>query len=145
MVIPRFVGQALKNQPITVFGNGKQTRCFLHVQDAVGAMAALIQDARAYGQVFNIGSQEEVSIADLAAKIITHTLSKSSIVTVPYSEAYEEGFEDMERRVPDIGKINRLIGFKPTKNLDEIIQGVVGHARSSLPSAQEPAHAANID
>ncbi len=144
MVIPRFVNQALNHQPITVYGNGRQTRCFLHVEDAVRAIAALMQEPRAYGQVFNIGSESEVSMSDLAAKIIAFTDSKSRITLVPYNEAYEEGFEDMERRVPDIGKINRLTGFRPTKDLNQIIEGVVRHAMASSASAdrmQEPASA----
>ncbi len=145
MVIPRFVAQALRGEPLTVFGDGRQTRCFLDVEDAVGAMIGLIGEPRAYGQVFNIGSQEEVGIADLAARIIAATKSKSPIVKVPYNEAYEEGFEDMERRVPDIGKIHNLIGFSPTKNLDQIIAGVVRHALRATPSAKEPAHVASVD
>ncbi len=131
MVIPRFVQQALKNEPITVFGNGLQTRCFLHVADAVSAMVGLAAEPRAHGQVYNVGSQEEVSIGDLAKRIIAQTQSKSQIVRVPYGEAYEEGFEDMERRVPDITKIGRLLGFAPTKNLDQIIEGVVRYAKHS--------------
>ncbi len=131
MVLPRFVGQALRDEPITVFGDGKQTRCFLHVGDAVGAMVALIEEPRACGQVFNVGSEEEITIADLAAKIIAQTESKSSIVSVPYDEAYEEGFEDMERRVPDITKINRMIGFRPTLSLDAIIESVLRHEQGS--------------
>ncbi len=144
MVVPRFVNQALNHQPITVYGTGRQTRCFLHVEDAVRAIAALMQEPRAYGQVFNIGSESEVSMSDLAAKIIAFTGSKSSITLVPYNEAYEEGFEDMERRVPDIGKINRLLGFRPTKDLNQIIEGVVRHTMASSASAdrmQEPAPA----
>ena len=145
MVIPRFVQQALKNEPITVFGSGKQTRCFLDVEDAVRAMMGLIEEPKACGQVFNVGSQQEVSIAELAVKIIAHTQSKSQVILVPYNEAYEEGFEDMERRVPDIGKINRLLGFKPTKNLDQIIAGVVQHAARKLDIAKVETHAASVD
>ena len=145
MVIPRFVTQALREQPITVFGNGKQTRCFLDVSDAVEAMLGLMGEPRAYGQVFNIGSQEEVSIAELAFKIIANTGSKSRIEMIPYNKAYEEGFEDMERRVPDITKINRLLGFKPTKNLNQIIPSMVQYAREKMPGTPQPAHAASPD
>ncbi|MDD4910353.1 MAG: GDP-mannose 4,6-dehydratase [Candidatus Omnitrophica bacterium] len=129
MVIPRFVKQAINNENITVYGSGKQTRCFLHVGDAVNAIAALMDEKGAVGEVFNIGSQEEVSIEKLAEKIIKLTGSKSNIVYVPYNQAYEEGFEDMQRRVPDTGKINKLIGFKPSYNLEEIINDVIGFYR----------------
>lgn len=130
MVIPRFVAQALRDEDITVYGNGKQTRCFLHVKDVVKALAGLINEEKAVGEVFNIGSQEEISIEDLAGKVVALTKSGSRIVYIPYNQAYEEGFEDMQRRVPDTGKINRLIGFKPTCKLDEIIQDVAEYCRS---------------
>jgi len=125
MVIPRFVKQALKNEDLTVYGNGKQRRCFLHVKDAVDAMLKLMDDKRAVGEVFNIGSQEEISIEDLARIIIEMTSSKSKIVYIPYNQAYEEGFEDMQRRIPDTTKINRLIGFRPRYNLKVIINDVI--------------------
>jgi UDP-glucose 4-epimerase len=125
MVMPRFISQALKNEPITVFGSGRQSRCFLHVKDAVGAMINLMGEERAVGEVFNIGSQEEISIEGLAKEIIKITKSNSKIQYVPYEKAYEEGFEDMQRRVPDTSKVNELTGFKPSYTLKEIIQDTV--------------------
>ena len=127
MVIPRFVQQALAGEPLTVYGTGKQTRCFLHVKDAVWAMIKLMSEPAAIGDVFNVGSQEEISIEDLAKRVIQDTHSKSEIKYIPYDQAYEEGFEDMQRRIPDITKISRLIGFKPTASLDQIIQEVVAY------------------
>lgn len=129
MVIPTFIEQALRNEPLTVYGNGKQSRCFLHVDDAVEALVKLMEHPQAVGQVFNIGSQEEITIEDLAKKIITRIKSKSKIVYIPYDEAYEEGFEDMLRRVPDITKVKNLIGFQPKKNLDEIIESIIESKR----------------
>ncbi|MBM3251222.1 MAG: NAD-dependent epimerase/dehydratase family protein [Candidatus Omnitrophica bacterium] len=130
MVMPRFISQALKNEPITVYGTGKQSRCFLHVKDAVGAITKLIQEPRAIGEVYNIGSQEEVSIEQLAKEVIRITASKSKIKYIPYEEAYEEGFEDMQRRVPEISKINRLIGFKPTYKLTEVIADIIKYLKA---------------
>ncbi len=129
MVLPRFVKQALEGKDITVYGPGSQSRCFLHVKDVVGALTKLIDNSNALGQVFNIGSQEEVSIEGLAKKIIEITGSQSKIVYIPYEKAYEEGFEDMERRMPDTSKIHNLIGFKPTVDLKGIIQDVVNYTR----------------
>ena len=129
MVIPNFVRQALAGQPITVFGDGTQSRSFTYVGDVVGAMVALINDPRAVGQVFNIGNGGEITIADLAAKIKKMTDSTSKIVTIPYDQAYEEGFEDMPRRVPDISKISALTGYKPTVELDEILDKVIEYFR----------------
>ncbi len=134
MVIPRFVTQALKGEPLSVHGTGKQSRCFLHVIDAVAALIKLMEHPKAIGDVFNVGSQEEIMIEDLAKRIIALTKSSSQIVYVPYEEAYEEGFEDMPRRVPDISKIRTLIGFEPTLSLDEIIRGV---AESLRPTARQ--------
>lgn len=131
MVMPRFVSQALKNEPITVYETGKQSRCFLHVKDAISALTKLIEEPRAIGEVFNIGSQEEITIEQLAKEIIKITKSKSRIEYIPYEKAYEEGFEDMQRRVPDISKINKLIGFRPTYNLPEIIKDIVSHLNDS--------------
>jgi UDP-glucose 4-epimerase len=125
MVIPTFVRQALAGRPLTVYGDGTQTRCFGYVKDVVGALAALMDKDEATGQVFNIGSHEEVSIMELALRVRELTGSKSEIVTVPYAEAYEEGFEDMPRRVPDISKISALTGFRPTVSLDGILQSVI--------------------
>jgi UDP-glucose 4-epimerase len=125
MVIPTFVKQALSGRPLTVYGDGSQTRCFGYVKDVVGALVALMDKEEAVGEVFNIGSNEEVSIMGLAERVKELTGSKSEIVTVPYDEAYEEGFEDMPRRVPDTSKVAALTGFRPTVTLDEILQSVI--------------------
>jgi UDP-glucose 4-epimerase len=125
MVIPTFVRQALAGRPITVYGTGEQTRCFGYVGDVVGALVRLMDKDEAVGQVFNIGSNEEVSIIELARRIKQITRSDSEIVLVPYDEAYEEGFEDMPRRVPDISKVGALVGFRPTKTLDDILLSVI--------------------
>jgi UDP-glucose 4-epimerase len=125
MVIPTFVRQALAGRPITVYGTGEQTRCFGYVGDVVGALISLMEKEEATGQVFNVGSNEEVSIMELAERVKELTASDSEIVTVPYDEAYEEGFEDMPRRVPDISKVSALTGFRPTMSLDGILQSVI--------------------
>jgi UDP-glucose 4-epimerase len=125
MVIPTFVKQALAGRPITVYGDGKQTRCFGYVGDIVGALVKLMDNPAAVGQVFNIGSSEEVTILELAGRIKELTNSASEIAFVPYDEAYEEGFEDMPRRVPDISKVGALIGFRPEMKLDGILQSVI--------------------
>src|SRR5438105_3692183 len=125
MVIPTFVKQALSGRPITVFGTGEQTRCFGFVKDVVGALINLMERDEAVGEVFNVGSNEEVTIMELARRVKELTGSKSEIVTVPYDEAYEEGFEDMPRRVPDISKVGALTGFRPTVTLDQILQSVI--------------------
>jgi UDP-glucose 4-epimerase len=125
MVIPSFVKQALAGRPITVYGDGKQTRCFGYVGDVVGALVKLMDKTEAVGQVFNIGSNEEVSILELAQRVKELTNSTSEINFVPYDEAYEEGFEDMPRRVPDISKIDALVGFRPEMKLDGILQSVI--------------------
>jgi UDP-glucose 4-epimerase len=130
MVVPNFVRQALANQPITVFGDGTQSRSFTYVGDVVRAMVALINEPRAIGQVFNIGNGREISISDLAVRIKEMTGSSSPIVTIPYDQAYEEGFEDMPRRVPDISKIGALVGYKPTVELDEILARVIESLRT---------------
>ena len=125
MVIPTFVRQALAGRPITVYGDGKQTRCFGFVGDVVGALIKLMDHPDSVGQVFNIGSTEEISIFGLAKKVKELTGSNSEIVFLPYDEAYEEGFEDMPRRVPDISKINQLVGFQPEMKLEGILQSVI--------------------
>jgi UDP-glucose 4-epimerase len=129
MVIPTFVKQALAGRPITVYGNGKQTRCFGYVGDVVGALIKLMDTPDSVGQVFNIGSTEEISILQLAEKVKELTHSNSEIVFVPYDEAYEEGFEDMPRRVPDTSKINQLVGFKPEIKLEGILETVISFHR----------------
>jgi len=135
MVIPRFVQQALTNAPITVFGDGSQTRCFCHVSDVTRALVKLIESAGAVGEVFNIGSSEEVTIRSLAETVKRLTASSSDIVRIPYDEAYEEGFEDMPRRVPDTTKAHNLIGFEPTLSLDQIINSVVAYQRKKIGTA----------
>ena len=125
MVIPRFVAQGLAGEPLTVFGDGKQSRCFAHVADVVGALAALMAHPQARGQVFNVGNDEEVTILALAERVRALTGGKSPIRMVPYSEAYTTGFEDMVRRVPDLTKVRRLIGYRPTRDLDQILADVI--------------------
>jgi UDP-glucose 4-epimerase len=124
MVVPRFVKAALANEPITIYGDGSQTRCFAHVYDVVDAVIALAFSENTIGKVINIGNDFEISINGLAQKIIDQTGSKSKIVYVPYEEAYGEGFEDMERRVPNIELINQLIGWTPKRDLTEIINDI---------------------
>lgn len=136
MVIPTFVRQALAGRPITVYGNGKQTRCFGFVGDVVGALIKLMDRPDSVGQVYNIGSSEEISIFQLAEKVKELTNSDSEIVFVPYDEAYEEGFEDMPRRVPDITKINQLVGFRPEMTLEGILQSVISF-HSGRPSSHD--------
>jgi nucleoside-diphosphate-sugar epimerase len=125
MVIPNFVRQALAGQPITVFGDGTQSRSFTYVGDVVRAMVALINEPAAIGHVFNIGHGAEIAINELAEKVKALTSSPSEIVHIPYDRAYESGFEDMPRRVPDITKLQSLIGFRPTVELDEILTRVI--------------------
>ena len=127
MVIPSFVRQALAGQPITVFGDGQQTRSFTFVGDVVDALVRLVDDPRAVGQVFNIGNTEEISIMALAEKVRAMTASSSEIVLVPYDQAYEAGFEDMPRRVPDLRKIDALIGYRPQVQLDAILARVIDY------------------
>lgn len=127
MVIPNFVESALLGKPITIYGDGKQTRSFTHVKDVVTASVALMQHPQAEGDVFNIGSEEEISIEELAKKIKKATKSESEIVHIPYEKAYGAGFDDMRRRVPNISKIKKLIGFKPTFKLDDIIKDVIDY------------------
>ena len=129
MVLPTFVRQALAGQPITVFGDGKQTRSFTYVGDVVEALLKLASEPRAVGGVFNIGNTDEVSIRELAERVKTLSGSQSSIQYVPYDEAYEAGFEDMPRRVPDISKIRALIGYQPKLELNDIIKSVIEHIR----------------
>jgi len=133
MVLPRFVGQALAGKPLQVHGDGKQSRCFLHVKDVVGALMKLMEHPRAVGEVFNLGSQEEVTIEELAKRVLRITKSTSRLEYIPYEAAYEEGFEDMPRRIPDISKIRGLIGFEPTMNLNHIIESVVAELRPRSP------------
>lgn len=139
MVIPNFVAQALSGRDITVFGDGSQTRCFTHVSDAVGALVALAEHSKAVGEVYNIGSDREITILDLAERVKQLTASGSRIVRVPYDEAYEEGFEDMMRRVPDISKIQALIEYSPKLSLDEILESVIQYQQSKTTAHGGPA------
>jgi UDP-glucose 4-epimerase len=131
MVVPRFVGQATDGRPVTVYGDGTQRRCFCHVSDVVRALVALAQHEGAYGEVINVGSQEECSILELAERVIDVTGSGSEITMIPYNEAYEEGFEDMHRRVPDASKVRAMIDWQPTYALDQIIADVADAQRAA--------------
>ena len=127
MVIPIFVKQALLGHPLTVYGDGKQTRCFSDVSDVVDGMMKLMESDKTIGEIFNIGNDEEISILDLAKKIKKMTNSKSSIEFIPYDKAYETGFEDMQRRLPDLTKINKFIGYKPKIKLNEMLQKIINY------------------
>jgi UDP-glucose 4-epimerase len=129
MVIPNFVQQALAGKPITVFGDGRQSRSFTHVADVVGALLKLVDEPKAIGQVINLGNIEEVTIQRLAERVRELSGSKSSIKLVPYDEAYESGFEDMPRRVPDLTKAEAMIGYKPKHSLDDILVQVIEYFR----------------
>jgi UDP-glucose 4-epimerase len=124
MVVPRFVSSALSNEPLQVYGSGEQVRCFCHVSDAVKALIQVIDSDKAVGEVFNIGNNQQISIFELANKVIQITGSKSEITKIPYSEAYPKGFEDMQRRVPDISKIKNILGWLPEIGLDQIIRDI---------------------
>ena len=132
MVVPRFVRQALSGEPITVYGDGTQQRSFTWVGDVVEALIVLIQHPDAYGEVFNIGHTDEISIHELAVMIKELTESLSEIVFVPYDEAYEAGFEDMSRRLPDISKIGRAIGYRPNLDLQDMLSRIIEHERASI-------------
>ena len=140
MVLPTFVRQALTGQPLTVFGDGTQSRSFSYVGDVVDALARLALEPRAVGDVFNIGSTSEVTIRDLAVRVKKMTNSDSPIQTIPYDVAYEAGFEDMPRRVPDISKIQSLIGFQPKMGLDDIILTVIEHMRLREKIVERPVY-----
>jgi UDP-glucose 4-epimerase len=127
MVIPRFVQQALAGQPLTVYGTGEQTRCFCNVKDTVRAVVALAEDPAAVGEIYNIGSQEEITMRALAERVLARTGSAAGIASVPYEEAYEAGFEDLQRRVPSIEKIKAAIGWAPTVKLDQTLDEVIGY------------------
>lgn len=132
MVVPRFVKSAISNESISIYGDGTQTRCFAHVYDVVDAIMAIAFAENTIGKVINIGNDFEISINDLAKKIISATNSKSKIVYVPYEEAYGDGFEDMQRRVPNIDLINQLVGWKPHRDLLAIIRDIASEMRESL-------------
>lgn len=130
MVLPRFVRWAMQGEMLQVFGDGQQSRCFCNVKDVVEAIYRLGESKEAIGEVFNIGNNEEISIYELAERVITRTNSKSSIELIPYEEAYEPGFEDMRRRVPDTQKIKRTVGWEPTTNLDQTIDQIIDYFRT---------------
>jgi nucleoside-diphosphate-sugar epimerase len=138
MVIPNFVAQALRGLPLTVHGDGSQTRCFCHVKDVVPTLVELVTNPKAYGKVFNIGSNEEISIKTLAERVIEKTASKSKIALVPYEEAYPAGFEDMQRRVPSLKRIAALVGFRPNRNLDNILTDVAEEMSAKLGEVRRP-------
>ena len=129
MVVPRFIAAALKNEPLTVYGSGAQSRCFCHVYDAVRGIMAIIDSEATIGDAFNIGNNHEVSIEELAQEVIKQTGSSSTIQKIAYEAAYSAGFEDMQRRVPDISKAKALIGWTPTLSLAEVISDVAHHLR----------------
>jgi len=124
MVVPRFVSAALKNEPLSVYGSGDQIRCFCHVTDAVRGLLLVMDSDKAVGEVFNVGNNQQISIMELAKKVIEITGSKSIIEKIAYEKAYPQGFEDMQRRVPDISKIRRVLGWSPEINLDQIIKDI---------------------
>ena len=132
MVVPNFVKSAIRNEPLIVHGDGTQSRCFGHVSDVVGALTKVLETPACFGQVVNIGNAEEITIKNLAEKAIEMTGSTSKIRYIPYEEAYGEGFEDMQRRVPSLEKAKRLIGYQPTRTLDEIINDVAEQFREEL-------------
>lgn len=145
MVIPRFVQQAMQGKPLTVYGDGTQSRCFLHVKDAVAAILALDRSPEAIGKVFNVGSTEEITIKDLARRVLAAVEAAGvapakpadldeRIVMIPYEEAYAEGFEDMERRVPDVSNIRQCVGWQPRYNLDDILRDVIANLTQRQPS-----------
>lgn len=134
MVVPRFVRQALSDQALTVYGDGKQQRSFTWVGDVVGAMIKLIQHPGAYGEVFNVGHTKEISILELAKMVKEMTHSSAEIVFVPYDQAYEEGFEDMRRRLPDLTKVENVIGYEPSMDLRELLSNIIVHERERLES-----------
>jgi UDP-glucose 4-epimerase len=131
MVIPSFVRSALDNKPINVYGTGDQTRCFAHVSDVIQGLVGLMEHPEAVGDVFNVGNSEETSIADVARRVKAMTGSSSEIRYIPYEEAYGEGFEDMERRVPNLAKIKDLIGYEPQSKLDDILTSVIEYFRKN--------------
>ncbi len=135
MVLPTFAAQAVEGVPITVYGSGEQTRCFCHVRDVVRAIEGLMTTADTAGEVFNIGSDREVTINELAELVRSEAKSASPIVHVPYDEAYTEGFEDMQRRVPDVSKLERTLGYKPDTPLEQIVADVVAEQRARLATA----------
>jgi UDP-glucose 4-epimerase len=138
MVLPRLARQAVAGEPLTVYGDGLQSRCFCHVLDVVGALTSLLEDPEAVGGVYNIGSSYEISILDLARRVIARAESVSDIEIIPYEYAYAEGFEDMRRRVPDTGRLNELTGWVPRRTLDDMIDDAVAEARREVDVPRRP-------
>ncbi len=132
MVVPRFIQAALANEPITIYGDGNQTRCFAHVYDVIDAIFAVAFAQNTVGKVVNIGNNVEISINGLAQKVIEETGSKSKVIHVPYQEAYGDGFEDMARRVPNIDLINELVGWRPKRDLSTIIADIAAEMRKNV-------------
>jgi UDP-glucose 4-epimerase len=130
MVVPRFVRRALDGEPLTVFGDGEQSRCFAYVTDVVGAVIALLDHSEAVGEIYNIGNDVEITINELAKRVLSVTGSSSSIEHIPYDRAYESGFEDMRRRIPDLSRIKKLTGYRPKIQLDEMIQNIAESMRA---------------
>ena len=140
MVVPTFIRQAMAGGSLTVFGDGRQSRCFGWVGDVVRAMIALVRNPNAPGRVFNVGSDEEITILELAERVKRATASESRIRLIPYDQAYESGFEDMSRRVPDLSRIRHLIGYRPTKTLDEILVAISAPLRERIPVRRVDQH-----
>jgi nucleoside-diphosphate-sugar epimerase len=138
MVIPRFVGQALSGDALTVYGDGRQSRCFCHVADVTEALLALALDERAHGEVYNVGGTEEITMGDLAVRVVELTSSGSSVSHIPYDEVFEEGFEDMHRRVPDVAKVRELVGWRPSRSLEQIVLDVAAHQREHAARVGRP-------
>ncbi|MCK4905557.1 GDP-mannose 4,6-dehydratase [bacterium] len=132
MVIPRFVEQALKGEPITVYGDGKQLRSFIHIEDTVNGLISLMENENTNGEIFNLGSPHPVNISQLAEMVKQFTQSKSQIKYIPYRQVYGDDFEDLKYRVPDISKISKTIGFKPTKSLEDIVKDVIEYYKKKL-------------
>jgi UDP-glucose 4-epimerase len=131
MVVPRFVAAALAGRPLEVYGDGTQTRCFCHVQDTIRALRDVVDERSISGEIFNVGSTERISILDLAKRVIERTGSTSEIVFIPYTQVYGQGIDDMLHRQPSIEKIAAAIGWRPTRSLDDILDDVIEHARTS--------------
>jgi UDP-glucose 4-epimerase len=133
MVIPRFVGAAVRNEPIRVYGDGRQTRCFCHVDDVVRALVALVEAGGFDATILNIGGTDEITIGNLARRVVARAGSSSPIVRIPYDEAYGSGFEDLERRVPDTERVRARIGWRPERTLDDILDDVIANERRGVP------------
>jgi UDP-glucose 4-epimerase len=138
MVIPRFVAAALAGRPLEIYGDGTQTRCFCHVQDTIRALSSLMESGDTAGEIYNVGSTERVTIAELAARVLETTGSRSEIVYVPYEEVYGQGIDDMLHRQPSIAKVEQAIGWQPTRSLDEILADVLEQTRAAPAFVSDP-------